>query len=186
MESNKVTPFGEYGVHINDSRQNSICKPDMTRLSECEYLMQRGCSFDIYKWSGTDYDKELNFNGNNFTRQGTKYLSNNGIPSMHIWFETIEDLQKWLGEYYDSAITTMLANKNGDIWDTQYDQSISSNGVSGMVPNNNTGWAYLNGMATNPINMQQQQPMTIGHGSVAQANTPIDKIEELLKALDNV
>ncbi len=178
MESDKVTPFGEYGVHINDSRQNSICKPDMNRLSECEYLMQRGCSFDIYKWSGTDYEKELCFNGNNFDKTGLKPIFN-GMPSMHIWFETIEDLQKWLGKYYDSAITAMLANKNNDILNTQYDQNMSSSWVSGMItPNSVNSWSYL----TNP-----QQILSIGQGVTGQTmnTSSADKIAELLNGLDD-
>ena len=123
MESSKITPFGEYGIKILDYRHNSVCKPDVTRLNECDYLMQRGCVYDIYKWDEKQYDVSIRFDGNKFTKRFDK-KSASGIESMHIWFQTLEDLQKWLGEYYDSAISCMLTDlaKN----DYYLDNNISS------------------------------------------------------------
>lgn len=132
MESSKITtPFGEYGINITDYREKSISKTDMTRLRDCEYLMDRGCYYDIYKWTGNAYEKVLSFDGDNFTKDSNS-PDFAGMPSMHMWFETLDDLQKWLGQYYDSAIATMLTNKNNDILNTQYNSSFN-NWVSGVV-----------------------------------------------------
>ena len=190
MESSKITPFGEYGINITDYREKSISKTDMTRLRDCEYLMDRGCYFDIYKWDGNKtYDKVLTFNGDNFTKETAGGLFN-GIPSMHMWFETIDDLQKWLGQYYDSAITAMLANKNHDtILNTQYTGS-TSGWLSGVVnvpwnSNNQSAFGDLYDAASYSYsisNSQQAAKSAIGVG-IGSAQNTTDKIDELLKGL---
>ena len=66
---------------------------------------------------------------------------------MHIWFQTLEDLQKWLGEYYDSAISCMLTDlaKNDYYLDNNISSSNAfwsctatfSQAISGVMSSNN-------------------------------------------------
>lgn len=191
MESNKITPFGEYGINITDYREGSISKTDVTRLRDCEYLMDRGCYFDIYKWDGNKtYDRVLTFDGDNFTKETSGALFN-GIPSMHMWFETLEDLQKWLGQYYDSAIACMLApiseTSNGYKYlNTQYNQNPNTwisgsviGGISGTIQNwQNSIVSPSIGTGTGNI---QHTSMQSALGSSKPDNT--DEIDEMLKGL---
>jgi len=106
-----VTPFGEYGILIRDIRQSNICKPDMTKLKDADYLFQRGCSFDVYKWSDEKYIPSLHYDGKDYSKASD--IGNaapfDSLMPMHVWLESLEDLQKWLGEYYEAAIACMLA-----------------------------------------------------------------------------
>jgi len=106
-----VTPFGEYGILIRDIRQSNICKPDMTKLKDADYLFQRGCSFDVYKWNGEKYIPSLYYNGNDYSKASHNSNASpfDSLMPMHVWLESLEDLQKWLGEYYEAAIACMLA-----------------------------------------------------------------------------
>lgn len=118
MEATKVsdkniTPFGEYGICIRDMRPSNICPIDVSKIKVAEYLFQRGCSFDIYKWNGEFYSGTLRFDGKEYhklsgedTKSKTPHVP---LTPMHIWFNGLEDLQKWLGQYYESAITCMLS-----------------------------------------------------------------------------
>lgn len=113
MNNKTVTPFGEYGILIKDIRQSNVCKPDMSKLKESEYLFQRGCSFDIYKWDGEGYFQSLKFDGKDYHRiSGNKNTTFDSLVPMHIWLNDLEDLQKWLGPYYEAAIACMLAPDN--------------------------------------------------------------------------
>ena len=139
METSKVAPFGEYGIRLIDYRPSSICKPNISRLNDCEYLMQRGCSYDIYKWSEQDYETVLRFDGNIFHKPPGKPCRPNGnmINPMHMWFKDIEDLQKWLGEYYDSVISCMLKNPSEDdvILNIQYLENSSAWSSNSYISN---------------------------------------------------
>ncbi len=133
-----VTPFGEYGILIRDIRQSNICKPDMTKLKDADYLFQRGCSFDVYKWNGEKYIPSLYYNGNDYSKASHNSNASpfDSLMPMHIWLESLEDLQKWLGEYYDSAIACMLApdnkskKKTSDIVNDYYKDVLDQNDIT--------------------------------------------------------
>lgn len=113
MSDGNVTPFGEYGILIRDIRQSNICPTDMSKIKDAEYLFQRGCSFDIYKWDGDRYTGTLRFDGKDYSKLTPKDTTAkppfSTLVPMHIWLNGMEELQRWLGQYYESAIATMLA-----------------------------------------------------------------------------
>ena len=107
MDNKNVSPFGNYGICITDIRESRVCKTDMTKIKEADYLFQRGCSFDVYKWNDDKgYEKVLQYDGKDFSKASSK---GNPLFPMHIWHNELEDLQKWLGVYYDAAIACMIA-----------------------------------------------------------------------------
>jgi hypothetical protein len=151
-ENKTVTPFGEYGILIRDVRQSNVCKPDLSKIKESEYLFQRGCSFDIYKWNGDAYIPSLHYDGKDYIK-GSGKVSKDLMP-MHIWLESLDDLQKWLGPYYEAAIACMLAPDKkktkpdvsdiedalSDLWKKPYDDYYKDTIINDKTWKDNTYW----------------------------------------------
>lgn len=110
MSETNVSPFGNYGVCITDIRESKVCRADMTKIKNAEYLFQRGCSFDLYKWNDDKgYEKVLQYDGKDFNKVHNS--KGNPLFPAHMWFNELDDLQKWMGVYYEAAIACMIASE---------------------------------------------------------------------------